>query len=394
MTPAARVAAAAEVLDAVIAGAPAEAALTGWARAHRFAGARDRAALRDLVFDALRRRRSALALSGAPAESGRALMLGLTLAAGQDPDAVFSGTGYGPAPLSGEERVQMAPGVALPELVALDCPDWIAPALRRALGPDFAAVMGRMRDRAPVFLRVNAGRTERAAAAAALAGEGIATQFARHASFALEVTENGSKLKTSRAYAEGLVELQDLSPQAAVEALPLRPGDRVLDYCAGGGGKALALAARGAEVVAHDAEPRRMADLPVRAARAGVRIGTVGTAALAGRRFGLVVADVPCTGTGTWRRTPDAKWRLTPERLAELRKIQSAILDAAARLVTPGGHLAYMTCSLLTEENAGQIDAFLSRTPGWNSAEQRLWTPLTGGDGFFSALLTRGSVAT
>src|SRR5690606_3283414 len=125
-------------------------------------------------------------------------------------------------------------------------------------------------------------------------------------------------------------ELQDLSPQAAVAALPLRPGMRVLDYCAGGGGKALAVAAQGvAEVVAHDADPGRMVDLPARAARAGVRIATATPAALAGRRFDLVLADVPCSGTGTWRRTPDAKWRLTPARLEELRRLQATILDRA-----------------------------------------------------------------
>ncbi|WP_413873589.1 RsmB/NOP family class I SAM-dependent RNA methyltransferase [Albidovulum sp.] len=391
MTPGARIAAAIEILDGVIAGRPAEPALTGWARSHRFAGARDRAAIRDLVFDALRCRRSALARAGGGAESGRALMIGRAAAAGGDPAAVFSGAGYGPAPLDAEERGRLAAAAAVPELVALDCPDWIAPALRRALGPDFAAVLARMRERAPVFLRVNAGRSSREAAMAALAADGIVTRPEENLSFALEVTENAPKIKMAAAYLRGLVELQDLSPQAAVEALPLHPGLRVLDYCAGGGGKALAIAARGvAQVTAHDADPRRMADLPARAARAGVGIKTATAAALAGRRFDLVLADVPCSGSGTWRRTPDAKWRLTQARVDELCRVQAEILGRAAALVEPGGDLAYMTCSLLDAENRAQVDAFLGRAPAWRLVAERLHTPLSGGDGFYSALLTRG----
>ena len=393
MTPEARIAAAIDILDGVIGGTAAEQALTGWARSHRFAGARDRAAIRDLVFDALRCRRSRLARSGAGAESGRALMIGHVAASGGDPAAVFNGADYGPPPLDADERARLAAaaGAAVPDLVSLDCPDWIAPALRRALGPDFAPVLARMRARAPVFLRVNARRAARDEAAASLAAEGIATRPCGGVSFALEVTENAQKLKASRAYVDGLVELQDLSPQAAVEALPLRPGMRVLDYCAGGGGKALAIAGGGvARVSAHDADPRRMADLPARAARAGARIETASTAALAGRRFDLVVADVPCSGTGTWRRTPDAKWRLTEARLDGLCRVQAEILDRAGAQVAPGGHLAYMTCSLLGAENRAQVDAFLARTPGWRLVADRVYSPLSGGDGFYSALLTRG----
>lgn len=396
MTPEARVAAAIEILDGVIAGAAAEQALTGWARAHRFAGARDRAAVRDLVFDALRCRRSCLARAGgrAETESGRALMLGWVVASGQDPDAVFTGAGYAPAALDRAERAALDrfDAGAVDALAALDCPDWIAPMLRRALGADFAPVLERMRERAPVFLRVNALRGGVPEAVAALAAEGIAAVPEEGVALALRVTGNAQKIRPSRAFLDGRVELQDLSPQAAVAALPVVPGMRVLDYCAGGGGKALALAARGvAGVVAHDADARRMADLPARAARAGARISIARPSDLRGRGFDLVLADVPCSGTGTWRRTPDAKWRLTPARLEGLRRVQAAILDAAAGQVAPDGRLAYMTCSLLVEENRDQIDAFLARTPGWRLASDRLWTPLSGGDGFYSALLTRVS---
>ena len=163
---------------------------------------------------------------------------------------------------------------------------------------------------------------------------------------------------------------------------------RVLDYCAGGGGKALALAARqpDMQVAAHDVTPARMADLPARAGRAGLSI------ALQARPRGpydLVVADVPCSGSGTWRRTPDAKWRLTRARLDELVAVQGRILEQAAVLVAPGGSLAYMTCSLLEAENGAQIDGFLAANPGFREGDRQTWTPLDGGDGFFMARLVR-----
>ncbi|WP_347309743.1 RsmB/NOP family class I SAM-dependent RNA methyltransferase [Defluviimonas sp. SAOS-178_SWC] len=393
MTPAARIEAAIGILDRILSGTAAEQALTGWARASRFAGSGDRTAIRDLVFDALRCRRSFTVRAGAAAPTGRALMIGTLVASGTDPDAVFSGQGYAPAPLDADERAALATAPVeadLPELVALDCPDWIAPALRGSLGADFSEVLKAERERAPVFLRVNAVRGSRADARAALARDGIDSEPEEGVNFALKVTQNPQKIRNSSAYLGGLVELQDLSPQAAVEALPLRPGDSVLDYCAGGGGKALALAARGVRsVTAHDALPQRMRDLPARAARAGADVALADTRSLRGREFDLVLVDVPCSGTGTWRRTPDAKWTLTAERVADLVRLQADILDAAEHFVAPKGHLAYMTCSLLAEENRAQIDRFVARSPGWGLVEDRLYTSLGGGDGFYSALLTR-----
>lgn len=392
MTPAARIGAAIEILDRILGGTAAEQALTSWARAHRFAGSGDRAAIRDHVFDALRCRRSFVALSGG-AESGRALMIGALRVEGRPVGEVFSGEGYAPAPLGAEEAADLASAPsyeALAELVALDCPDWLAPALRDALGEDFAQVMQAMRHRAPVILRANAARGSRADIREALAREGIESIPHPLANHALKVTGNAQKIRNSRAYSDGLVELQDAAPQAAVEALPLKPGMRVLDFCAGGGGKSLAMAARNpGRYVAHDAAPARMRDLPVRARRAGARIEIRDSAQLATGAFDLVLIDVPCSGSGTWRRAPEAKWTLGPERLAELVGLQARIFDTAARHVAPGGSLAYMTCSLLGAENRAQVAAFLARTPGWRLVEKRLYSPLDDGDGFFSALLMR-----
>ena len=385
MTPGARVAAAIEVLDLWLGGMPAERALTNWGRGNRYAGSGDRAAVRDLVFDAIRCRRSFAALGGA--ETGRGLMLGALRAAGTDPDTQFTGAGHAPPPLTEAERT--APPAPLDPLVRFDCPDWLAPDLRAALGETFEPVMALMRQRAPVFLRVNAARATPGDAAARLAEEGVETAPHPLSTTALEVTGGARRVKGSAAFREGLVELQDAASQAVVDALlPLPHGTRVLDYCAGGGGKALALAATGADVLAHDADARRMSDLPERALRAGatVRVLMPGTAAEAGP-FDLVLVDAPCSGSGAWRRQPEAKWRLDAARLAALAETQAAILDAAAELNRPGGRLVYVTCSLLEAENEGQVAAFLARRPGWRVAAERRLSPLEGGDGFYVAIL-------
>ena len=385
MTPAARIAAAVEVLDRWLAGDAAERALINWARAHRFAGSGDRAAIRDHVFDAIRRRRSLAALGGA--ETGRGLMLGALRAAGADPDAVFTGEGHAPPPLIAAERV-VPPSPADP-LVRLDCPDWLAPALRESLGAEFEPVMERLRHRAPVFLRVNAVRASRDEAAQRLAQDGIATEPHPLSPTALEVMTNARRIKASAAYRDGVVELQDAASQAAVDLLrPLPAGVRALDLCAGGGGKSLALAAAGANVTAHDADAARMSDLPERARRAGAAIDLAEPGAAAGLPpFDLVLVDAPCSGSGAWRRQPEAKWRLDAPRLAELLRTQDAILDDAARCVRPGGRLAYATCSLLAAENSDRVAAFLARRPTFRLEAERRFTPLDGGDGFYMAIL-------
>lgn len=382
MTPAARLSAAMEILDRILAGAVAEQALTNWGRANRFAGSGDRHALRDLVYDALRCKRSYAALGGAM--TGRGLVLGGLRDRGIDPAGLFTGEGHAPALVSAEEAGRAPVGAEV-----LDCPDWLLPRLQAALGAECEAVLQAMRQRAPVFLRVNLAKASVAAAQAALAEDGIGAVLSPIAKIALEVTENARKVQTSRAYADGLVELQDAASQAVVQALPLRDGMVVLDYCSGGGGKALAMAAQAKlTLFAHDAEPRRMKDIPTRAARAGAAIRITENPAVA-EPYDLILTDVPCSGSGSWRRDPQGKWALTEARLAELLVIQAAILDKAAGLVAPKGMLAYATCSMLAEEDEAQIAGFLARHPGWICTQQQRFSPLSGADGFFLAQLTR-----
>ncbi|MDF1856596.1 RsmB/NOP family class I SAM-dependent RNA methyltransferase [Pseudooceanicola sp.] len=387
MTPDARIAASAELLDEIALGRPAAQVLINWARSNRYAGSSDRAAVRDHVYDALRRRRSAAARGGG--DTGRALMIGLLREAGRDPETVFTGIGHAPAPLTPEDRQHWREPDSDAE--ACDLPDWLRPELERGFGANWPDVALALRDRAPVWLRVNPRKANLDEAVAALAEDSITALPEAHVQGALMVTTGPRKIATSRAYTTGMVEIQDLSSQAVVATLPLADGQSVLDYCAGGGGKTLAMAGRAAaRFHCHDALPRRMADLPARAARAGVEITTLAPADLAASGpFDLVFCDAPCSGSGSWRRDPEGKWALTAETLAERTRLQDDILNAAAPLVAPQGVLAYATCSLLSCENEDRIAAFQARHPEWQAVFSRQLDLSRGGDGFYIAHLTR-----
>lgn len=392
MTPAARVAAAIGILDEVIEGRPAERCLTRWARASRFAGSRDRAAIRDLVFDVLRMRRSALWRSGAEQETGRALLIGL-LASRAEPEglALFDGSGYGPAALSAEERAALRPIKGAPAPVRFDIPEAAFPFLSAALGDDLARTATCLQSRAPVHLRVNTVRAGLRDAIAALGAEEITAEPIPDVPTALNVLQNARRLAGSAAYQGGLVELQDAASQAAALAAEARPGETVLDYCAGGGGKALALgASMGGEgrIFAHDVNPARMKDIPARAARAGLAIGCRRPGEMADLEGScdLVFVDAPCSGTGAWRRQPEAKWAFSAARLAELTGLQADILTRARRYLRPGGRLVYATCSLLREENEDQLNTALARETSLRLVRKSRFSVAKPGDGFYFAL--------
>jgi 16S rRNA (cytosine967-C5)-methyltransferase len=389
MIPAARVQAAIELLDAIIPaarskGAPADRIIADYFRARRYAGSKDRRAVRDLVYQAIR-------LCGPVPANGRAAMLAV---AGQDPAiaALFDGSPHGPAPRA-EGEAAASTGLA---------PKWLAAGLRASGlgGREIAALLGR----APLDIRVNALKADRAGLNLPEAGEPLAS--AQGLRF-----PPGTPVEQWEAYEQGLVEIQDLGSQLIVEALPVTPGDTIIDLCAGGGGKTLALAARlgnAASIVAADTDKRRLGNLAPRAARAGAAIDhTVlldpgrEMAALApfAQRADHVLVDAPCSGSGTWRRSPEGRWRLDPAELARLNALQDHVLALAAQLVRPGGTVAFVTCSVLDAEGADRIAAFLERHPGWRSeapalplgtprgAGTRLDPHHHGTDGFFVACL-------
>jgi 16S rRNA (cytosine967-C5)-methyltransferase len=384
MTPAARVSAAIEVMaDIEARRRPASDALKDWGLSHRFAGSKDRAGIASLVYDALRRKSSAAWLMDDP--SPRAAIIGMlrlqrTMTA-EDIAQLFSGERHAPAPLSDAERERLGTGSLdeAPAHVAGDFPEWIEPSLARAFGDDLIAEMQALAARAPLDVRVNSLKAAREEAMAALAH--LAPSETPHSPVGLRIAMGedgrGPALQSEPEFLKGWFEIQDEGSQLAALLTGAKPGEQVVDLCAGGGGKTLALAAmmdNAGQIYATDGDPRRLAPIHERVKRAGVRNVQVRTsrgradavADLDGK-IDCVLVDAPCTGSGTWRRNPDSKWRLRPGSLETRRREQAAVLDRAARLVKSGGRIVYVTCSVLPEENDQGLTAFLERQAGFET---------------------------
>jgi len=388
MTPGARVSAAIEILDSVTDGAPVEAVLTRWARNNRFAGSKDRAAIRDHVFDVMRQFKSS-GFAGA-GHDGRALMIGQLRLQGEQLDALFNGVGHAPAALAEADQSSLPDLDARPAESALDMPAWVFERLEADLGsPEATSVAQTLRHRAPLFLRTNPVKGTIDSTLSMLVNDGFKAAPVAGNSTALRVSGHGRGLRNSEAFQEGLVELQDASSQAMVNALPLKDGMRVLDYCAGGGGKSLAMGcAAQLTCVASDISTERMQDIPERARRAGIVIDVKAQSELDGT-FDLVLIDAPCSGSGTWRRAPQAKWLLTPEALSDLEETQFGILETASKFVKQDGILAYGTCSVFSSENADIVARFLENTSDFKQLSQSAWMPSENGDGFALSVLQR-----
>jgi 16S rRNA (cytosine967-C5)-methyltransferase len=378
MTPAARIAAAIDILtDIETRHRPAAEALKDWGLSHRFAGAKDRAALASLVYDALRCRASAAFVMDS--ETPRAVMLGaLREMRGETAEAIAAlctGQGFAPALLTSEEeaRLRGATHEAAPDYVRGNFPEWLASAFTQIFGDQAVAEGQALAARAPLDLRVNTLKTTREKAQAALAHLGAVPTPLSPIGLRLPLLPDGRNpsLAGEPAYVKGLVEIQDEGSQLAALLCGAKPGEQVLDLCAGGGGKSLALAAamdnRG-QIYASDRDAARLKGIYPRLERAATRNiqlrpprrGSDVLADLTGR-FDLVLVDAPCTGTGVWRRNPDAKWRIRPGALEQRLKEQDEVLDITEEFVKPGGRLIYVTCSLLQAENEDRIQAFLAR---------------------------------
>src|SRR5215469_5323098 len=383
MTPSARLSAAIEVFAEIEARRrPAADALKDWGLSHRFAGSGDRAAIAGLVYDALRRKSSAAWLMGEA--TPRASLLGmLRRERGLDAQAMAAlcnGSRHAPPPLSDQEAAALARDAltGAPAYIEGDYPEWLDSHLARVFGDERAAEGAALASRAPLDLRVNTLAAERDQPLAKL--EHLDAAPTRWSPIGIRIRlaadAKSPAIHAEPTYLKGQIEIQDEGSQLAALLSGAEPGMQVIDLCAGAGGKTLALAAamdNHGQIYATDTDKRRLAAIHERIARADARNIQVRTPRgdadvltdLAGRAD-LVLIDAPCTGTGTWRRNPDAKWRIRPGSLAERLKEQAAVLERAAGLVKPGGRIAYITCSVLDEENGDQVLAFAGGHPDFS----------------------------
>ncbi|WP_298262087.1 RsmB/NOP family class I SAM-dependent RNA methyltransferase [Bradyrhizobium sp.] len=432
MTPAARLSAAIELIETIDnQRVPAAQALKEWGTAHRFAGSGDRAAISGLVWDVLRRRASSAWIMGE--DTARARLLGmLKLERGLATEAISAlcdGARFAPQPLSEAERSALSQNSLdkAPAHIAGDYPEWLDSHLAEVFGADRAAEAEAMASRAPLDLRVNTLKAKREKVQSSTAHLGTTPTKWSPNGLRIEISADARNpgIHAEEAFIKGLIEVQDEGSQLAALLSAAKPGEQVIDLCAGAGGKTLALAAQmqgKGRLIATDSDKRQLAPIHERLSRAGVHNCEVRTPKGEGDALSdirstadLVMIDAPCTGTGTWRRNPDAKWRMRPGALEVRLKAQTEVLDRAAHLVKPGGRIAYVTCSVLPVENNGHVRAFLARHPDfavvppaetvtalWDkaedfaaatrlSAEGLLMTPRrTGTDGFFVSVLRKG----
>ncbi|MCW5729361.1 MAG: RsmB/NOP family class I SAM-dependent RNA methyltransferase [Alphaproteobacteria bacterium] len=422
MTPGARLAAACELFDLARRAGAADREIQAYFRARRYAGAKDRAWISDAVFLAERREAELRFLLGGDASARLGLFAALLIEGRstlEDLARLCDGAGHAPLPLLEAERARLAGALARmqdawPDWVRGGYPPWLEPELRRRFGDGIVPEMAALKARAPLDLRVNTLKATRPDILARLRDAGFDAAPTPYSPVGIRLAGHPriDRLDLAR---EGLVETQDEGSQLAALMVGARPNMCVVDLCAGAGGKTLALAAEmggQGELVASDADPARLRRLEPRLARAGAYcVSILDPATLFHGRLGRadrVLLDVPCSGTGTWRRQPWARWRFGPEDLARDRRLQAGLLSEGARLVRPGGRLVYVTCSLLPCENEDQVHSFLAAHPEFEpvpAAEvwrARLdgaapgtdpWLRLSprehGTDGFFVAVLRR-----
>jgi 16S rRNA (cytosine967-C5)-methyltransferase len=430
MVPAARLSAAIELIEAIDKErVPAAKALKEWGTAHRYAGSGDRAAISGLIWDVLRRRASSAWIMDD--DTPRARVLGmLKVERGLDVEAIAAlcdGARFAPEPLSDAEHAALASRTLkdAPAHIAGDYPEWLDGALAQVFGDDRAAEATAMASRAPLDLRINTLKAKREKILPSLAHLGATASPWSPIGLRIELGADARNpgIHAEEDFIKGAIEVQDEGSQLAALLSGAKPGEQVIDLCAGAGGKTLALAAMmqgKGRLIATDHDKRQLAPIHERLSRAGVHNCDVRTPKGPNDTLSdihgadLVLIDAPCTGTGTWRRNPDAKWRMRPGALEVRLRDQVAVLDRAADLVKPGGRIAYITCSVLPAENGEQIRAFAARHPEfavvppsqttavlWDkaedfaaatlqSAEGLLMTPRrTGTDGFFVSVLKR-----
>jgi 16S rRNA (cytosine967-C5)-methyltransferase len=413
-------------------GKPVDALVASYYRGRRYIGAKDRVAMTDLFYVAVRHLRSLAWVAGQDCTSfneRKAAISAICLSGihkNTDIPTLFDGSRHAPAPLDADERALLArwqagnPLDGAPEAVRANVPDWCAARLQQDYGAAWHRIADGLNQQAPVDIRVNPLRGATVnAVQARLAAEGIALMPVAGLPFALRANARFAAHATD-AFREGLYEMQDAGSQFLAHCVAAKPGDKVIDFCAGAGGKTLAIAAQmknKGRILALDVAEARLKQMRPRLSRAGV--DNVMTRVIASesdpwlkrhtQSADWVLVDAPCSGSGTWRRNPDLKWRFAESELEAICGLQARILRAAAKLVKPGGRLVYATCSVYRQENHAQIAGFLEENPRFRlAAPAKIWDKQAGAllsddgltqlfphkdgtDGFFVAQMTLGS---
>ena len=378
-----------EILDTYLDEAKINFVLRKWAIKHRFAGSSDRRKIKDIIFDIIRQKKSCEHVGGG--FSGRNLLIGYLKLKGTELSSVFDNSKFGPKELTIKEQNINVDFSNLSNIYELDFPSWLIPILRRSLQSEFNNVVKALRNRSHVQLRVNLKKISRLNAIKKLKKNNIECEINELCSTALNVLSGAQHILTSPCFENGFVELQDAGSQLVSESIEINYNDKVLDMCAGAGGKSLAISC-GAELdatyFAWDVNFDRMKDIDARSKRAGVKIEKV--IKLSSKSFyNKIIIDAPCSGSGSWRRDPEGKWRLDEDILENYVKTQKELILKGLKLLAPRGQILYITCSILDIENGKLIDDLISSVLSLRLVRSISLVPSSKSDGFYGAVLEK-----
>ena len=378
-----------EILDTYLNEAKIDFVLRKWAIKHRFAGSSDRRKIKDIIFDIIRQKKSCEHVGGG--FSGRNLLIGYLKLKGTELSSVFDNSKFGPEELTIKEQNINVDLSNLSNIYELDFPSWLIPILRRSLLNEFSNVVKALRNRSHIQLRVNLKKISRLNAMKKLQKNNIECEINELCSTALNVLNGAQHILTSQCFENGFVELQDAGSQLVSELIEINYNDKVLDMCAGAGGKSLSISC-GAELdatyFAWDINFDRMKDIDARSKRAGVKIEKV--IKLSSKSvYNKIIIDAPCSGSGSWRRDPEGKWRLDEDILDNYVKTQRELILKGLKLLAPRGQILYITCSILDIENGKLIDDLISSVLSLRLVKSISLVPSSKSDGFYGAVLEK-----
>ena len=378
-----------EILDTYLNEAKIDFVLRKWAIKHRFAGSSDRRKIKDIIFDIIRQKKSCEHVGGG--FSGRNLLIGYLKLKGTELSSVFDNSKFGPEELTIKEQNINVDFSNLSNIYELDFPSWLIPILRRSLLNEFSNVVKTLRNRSHIQLRVNLKKISRLNVMKKLQKNNIECEINELCSTALNVLNGAQYILTSSCFENGFVELQDAGSQLVSELIEINYNDKVLDMCAGAGGKSLAISC-GAELdatyFAWDINFDRMKDIDARSKRAGVKIEKV--IKLSSKSvYNKIIIDAPCSGSGSWRRDPEGKWRLDEDILDNYVKTQKELILKGLKLLAPRGQILYITCSILDIENDKLIDDLISSVLSLKLVRSISLVPSSKSDGFYGAVLEK-----